>query len=150
MKKLQKGFTLIELMIVVAIIAILAAVAAPKFGNQLKKAKDAKGIEIVGNYRSALTMYYADNQTYPTKMADMKDSVDTKTQDSTYANNATIAKFAFATSTASDAAVQVGTGNIAGSDSKAYQSFSITGSTTESSIIFGSGSDTKGTTWSAY
>ena len=61
MKKLQKGFTLIELMIVVAIIAILAAVAAPKFGVQIKKAKDAKGLAVIGVLRSASTVEYADN-----------------------------------------------------------------------------------------
>lgn len=79
MKKLQKGFTLIELMIVVAIIAILAAVAAPKFGQQLAKAKDGKALQVIGTWRSAFTMHYADNSTYAATLGDIDDYVDAGT-----------------------------------------------------------------------
>ena len=74
MKKLQKGFTLIELMIAVAIISILAAVAAPKFGQQLIKAKNAKGIELIGIWRAANVLYYSDNLSYAPVTAGFADT----------------------------------------------------------------------------
>mgnify|MGYP006393210321 CR=1 FL=1 len=146
MKKLQKGFTLIELMTVVAIIAILAAVAAPKFGLQIKKAQDAKGIQIVGNWRSALTMKYADDQVYPTAFSQLASNVDDKTIAATYNVNGTdVLDKAQRT-----ASVNVGTG-FKGKDNKLFAQFQIQGTTTESSINFtGTGVDTKGTSWSAY
>lgn len=70
MKKLQKGFTLIELMIVVAIIAILAAVAAPKFGQQIKKSRDAKGLAIIANWRTGNQLYYSEYEDYLPTVAD--------------------------------------------------------------------------------
>lgn len=56
------GFTLIELMMVVAILAIVASIAIPKFGNMLIRARESGTKGGLGAIRSALSIYYADNQ----------------------------------------------------------------------------------------
>ena len=62
MKQMKKGFTLIELMIVVAIIGVLAAVAIPKFANLIKKANEAACKGQLGAVRSAMSIYYGDQE----------------------------------------------------------------------------------------
>lgn len=60
--KTEKGFTLIELMIVVAIIGILAAIAIPKFADLVTKSKESAVKGSLGSVRSAVSIYYSDTE----------------------------------------------------------------------------------------
>ena len=61
----REGFTLIELMIVVGIIGLLAAVAIPQYGNLLEKANLGASLGNLASLRSAVSIYYGNNMGYP-------------------------------------------------------------------------------------
>ncbi len=65
MRKLQKGFTLIELMIVVAIIGILAAVAIPSYQDYTARAQVTEAMSLTSGMKTALAEHYADKGRFP-------------------------------------------------------------------------------------
>jgi len=67
----RKGFTLIELMVVVIIVGILAAVAVPIYRANIKKAAASEGAALLGAVLTAEKVYYAEHNTYTTDKADL-------------------------------------------------------------------------------
>ncbi len=65
MKKVQQGFTLIELMIVVAIIGILAAIAIPAYQDYTIRAQVSEGLNLAAAAKAAVSEYYMDRGVYP-------------------------------------------------------------------------------------
>ncbi len=65
MKRIQHGFTLIELMIVVAIIGILAAIAIPAYQDYTVRAQVSEGLNLGGGAKTAVTEFFQDRGAWP-------------------------------------------------------------------------------------
>lgn len=72
--KTKRGFTLIELMIVVTIVGILAAIAAPNYQWGIIKAREAVLREDLYTMRSTIDQYYADQGKYPESLQELVDN----------------------------------------------------------------------------
>ncbi len=113
MKAVQKGFTLIELMIVVAIIGILAAIAIPAYQNYVIRAQVSEGSSLIGGLEAAVAENYANTGTF----ASMNSQVGipaSKTISGQYVSSAALTAKGQITVTYSDAAPQAANSNING------------------------------------
>ncbi len=71
MKKIQQGFTLIELMIVVAIIGILAAVAIPAYQDYIARAQVSEAVSLTAGGKTPLAEYFNDKGVWPMAASDV-------------------------------------------------------------------------------
>jgi general secretion pathway protein G len=69
--KKNKGFTLVELLVVLSILALLLTLAVPKYFTSIEKAKEATLKQDLNTLRESLDKYYADNGKYPNILEDL-------------------------------------------------------------------------------
>lgn len=68
-KNLKKGFSLVELLVVITIIAILSVVAYTALGGQTAKARDSRRMQDIATIQSALEIYFVSNNRFPAPIA---------------------------------------------------------------------------------
>ena len=100
MKKGQQGFTLIELMIVVTIISILAAVAMPAYQDYTIRAQISEGLTLSADARSAVSEYYKERGDWPADndeagLADKHDIIGKYTEHMSVNDNVIEIKYGF-------------------------------------------------------
>jgi general secretion pathway protein G len=69
--KTKRGFTLIEVLIVVTLVIVLAAVGMPTYQNSVKRSREAVLREDLFRMRDAIDQYYADKTKYPQSLQDL-------------------------------------------------------------------------------
>lgn len=73
LNKMFKGFTLVELLVVLSILALLLTLAVPRYFNSIEKAKDATLKQDLNTLRESIDKYYGDNGKYPNTLDDLVD-----------------------------------------------------------------------------
>lgn len=63
--RIKNAFTLVELLVVISVIGVLTGILLPNFVSSRERARDAKRKQDLADIKSALRMYYNDNQSYP-------------------------------------------------------------------------------------
>ena len=83
----QRGFTLIEIMVVIAILGILAALIVPKIMSRPDEARRVAAKQDIGTVMQALKLYRLDNGRYPTQEQGLRALIEKPTTDATSDGN---------------------------------------------------------------
>lgn len=97
--KNQKGFTLIELMIVVAIIGILAAIAIPAYQDYIARSQASEAIQLLGGAKGPMAEFFGDKGRWPSTPGSVMGNLAGKYVTSIYYSAASVADIAAASTT---------------------------------------------------